>query len=134
MKQRSPGPALSRVAMRRIPMSASPISSPPSFATISPRRYVRAVDCATALLARTRIGERLDDFVGDVDAGARPDDLLVLEDDVELLGLGDLSYGAIGALDDPLEFLLAPLRQVFVELPLLALKFPVCVAEFALAL
>jgi len=63
------------------------------------------------LFARACVGERPDDLVGDVDAAARPDDLLVLEHDVELFGLRDLPHGTIGALDDALELFLAPLPR-----------------------
>jgi len=95
---------------------------------------VRAVDCATDLICRACVGERPDDLVGDVDAAARPDDLLVLEHDVELFGLRDLPHGTIGALDDALELFLAPLPQILVEFPLLALELTVGVGEFPLAL
>src|SRR3989454_3991627 len=85
------------------------------------------------LLARASIFERLDDLVGDIDAGARPHHVLVLKHDVEVFGLGDLLHREVRALDDFGKLLVAPLRHVLVEFALLALELPVEVAEFPLA-
>src|SRR6266850_2209452 len=87
-----------------------------------------------ASLARASILERPDDLVGDVDARARPHDLLVLKHDVDFFGLGDLPHGPVGTFEDSFEFLLAPLAEILVEFPLSALKVPVHITEFAFAL
>src|SRR3972149_1319894 len=55
------------------------------------------------LFPRLAFVQRLDDLLGDVDARARPDRFL--EDDVVLIGLGDLLHRPVGALDDPGQFL-----------------------------
>src|SRR6266571_318331 len=129
---RSPGPALSSVAILRISAPGSPISSPPSRDFTEP--VSARVGLRHELLARAGIFERLDDLVGDIDAGARPHDLFVLKHDVEALGLGDPLHREVRALDDFGELLVAPLCQVLVEFALLALEIPVELAEFPLAL
>src|SRR5207249_5628125 len=55
--------------------------------------------CPADSLARTRFVQRLDDLVGNVDAGVRPHDLFVLKHDIELFGLGDLLHRPVGAFD-----------------------------------
>src|SRR5258706_4507638 len=85
-------------------------------------------------LARTRFVQRLDDLVGNVDAGVRPHDLFVLKHDIELFGLGDLLHRPMGALDQTFELSLAPVPQILVEFPVSSLKVRVEVAELALPL
>src|SRR5688572_13659085 len=119
------GPAESSVATpeRRVP--ASPTASPPSRATISRRVSARA---ATASPVR----ERLDDFLGDVDARAGEHGLL--DDEVELLLLGDLVDDPRGALLDPRELLVPAQVQVLADLALQALEVAADVGELALLL
>src|SRR6267378_5647737 len=99
---------------------------------------MREMDCVTGgsanSLARATILKRLDDPVGNVDAGVRPHDLFVLKHDVQLFGLGDLLHRPVGAFDHAFELLLAPVTQILVEFPLSSLKVPVEVAELALSL
>src|SRR6266571_3465815 len=122
-KQMSPGPARSSAAKRPMTASPSPLSSPPRRATI----------CAsvTATSGRLFAGfrQRLDHLFGDVDAGARIDRFL--EDDVELLGLGDLLDGLVGSFQHRRQFLVLALVEILAELPLLALEITVEIVEFA---
>src|SRR5437588_5379492 len=109
---------------------ASPATRPPRRCTISPSVSGPAT-VANARSLRGRLAlERLDHLVGDVDSRAREDG--VLEDDVELLLLGDLPDDAVRLLDDLGELLVAALIQVLAELALLPLEFAVQVAEIAL--
>src|SRR5437763_15895201 len=111
-------------------VSPSPATRPPRRCTISPSVSGPAT-VANARSLRGRLAlERLDHLVGDVDARAREDG--VLEDDVELLLLGDLPDDAVRLLDDLGELLVAALIQVLAELALLPLEFAVQVAEIAL--
>src|SRR5688500_4817299 len=75
--------------------------------------------------------QRLDHPVGDVDARADVGRHL-LEDDVELLLLGDLADDAVRLLHDLRELLVAALVQILAELALLALELAVQVAELPL--
>ena len=63
------------------------------------------------------VGERLDHLLGDVDLLAREDDR-VLQDQVELLGLGDLLDHLVRALLDARELLVAAQVEVLAELAL----------------
>src|SRR5215468_409852 len=125
----SAGPLERKVPTRCTTTSGSPINSPPSRATISASRNG---PCGIDLLLGGRaVVERADHLVGDVDARARKDRFL--EDDVELLGLGDLAHRAIRALEDPGKLLVAALVEVLAEFALLALELAIRLAEFALA-
>src|SRR4051812_14289525 len=114
-----PGPAESIVATPVRGEATSPTASPPSRATIS-----RRVSVGTpASLGR----EGLDDLLGDVDAPAREDRLL--QDQVELLLLGDLVDDAGGALLHLGQLLVAAHVQVLADLALLALEIAADVGE-----
>src|SRR3990172_5893775 len=126
----SPGPADSRVATCLIVTSGLPTTSPPRRSTISASMNARGA--VIPLFRRLVFVQRLDDLLGDVDARARPDRFL--EDDVVLIGLGDLLHRPVGALDDPGQFLVAALIEVLARLALLALKLAVEIRELALAL
>src|SRR4051812_4886219 len=77
-----PGVAPSSGPRRSIPIDASPTSSPPSAATMSPRSATMLG--AAGLLAALRV-ERLDHLVGDVDLRAGKDGFL--HDQVVLLAV-----------------------------------------------
>ena len=77
------------------------------------------------------VGERLDHLLGDVDALARAHNR-VLQDQVELLGLGDLLDHLVRALLDARELLVAAQVQVLAELALGALDVAGEVGEVAL--
>src|SRR5437763_9387157 len=114
-----PGPAESMVATPVSGAATSPTASPPSRATIS-----RRVSVGTpASLGR----EGLDDLLGDVDAPAREDRLL--QDQVELLLLGDLVDHARRALLHLGELLVAAHVEVLAHLALLALEIAADVGE-----
>src|ERR671929_1108102 len=105
---------------------ASPATRPPRRCTISPSVSGPGIDSLRGRLAL----EGLDHLVGDIDARAREDG--VLEDDVELLLLGDLPDDAVRLLDHLRELLVPALVEVFPELALLPLEVAVQLAELAL--
>src|SRR5919109_1843884 len=108
---------------------APPAPRPRGRCTISPSVSGPAMVFNPRSLRRRLALERLDHLVGDVDARAREDG--VLEDDVELLLLGDLPDDAVRLLDHLRELLVAALVQVLAELALLPLEVAVQVAELA---
>src|SRR5438105_2803117 len=101
----SPGPARSSVPMRAMTTSPGPSSVAPVRRASSDSRTAVAAESviATALYhccrrgARLLVGERPDDLLGDVDPLAREHDR-ILQDEVELLRLGDLLDHLAGAL------------------------------------
>src|SRR3990172_9868273 len=109
----SPGPADSRVATCLIGTSGLPTTSPPRRSTIS--ASMKARGAVIPLFRRLAVVQRLDDLVGNVDARACPERFL--ENDVVLLGLGDLLHGPVGALDDPESLFVVPLVQTLRHLP-----------------
>src|SRR5512139_1464754 len=121
-----PGPARSSEPTWRISVAGSPATRPPS----------RAAICASvsgppmSFCGRLAGFQRLDHLVGDVDARIRVRGFL--EDDVVLLGLGDLPDDAVRLLDDLRQLLVAPLVDVLAVLALLALEIAVDVVEVAL--
>src|SRR5688572_6884142 len=110
----------------RISVCGSPAMRPPRCEAISPSVSGPRISSLRGWLAF----ERLDHPVGDVDARAREN--RVLEDDVELLLLGDLPDDAVAHLDDLRQLLVAALVEVLAVLALLALELAVEVAELAL--
>src|SRR5258705_13231926 len=105
---------------------ASAAARPPSCAAIC-----ASVSGPRIALFRRRLAlERPDHPLGDVDARAAVHG--ILQDEVELLLLGDLVDDAVGLLDHLRELLVAPLVEVLAELALLALEIAVQVAELAL--
>src|SRR5215510_14023069 len=124
----SPAAAFSSEPTCRMRVAASPATRPPRRETISPSVSTPGIASLRRRLARI---ERLDHLVGDVDARAREHG--ILEDDVELLLLGDLADDAIGQLHHLGKLLVAPLVEVFAELALLPLEVAVEVGELALA-
>src|SRR5688572_28525641 len=122
----SPACACSSEPTCRTRVAGSPATRPPRRWAISP-----SVNAPCMTLFRGRLAvQRLDHLVGDVDARAREHG--VLEDDVELLLLGDLADDAVGLLHHLRQLLVAPLVEVLAELALLALELAVEVAELAL--
>src|SRR3954447_21592465 len=113
-------------------VSALPASRPPSRCTIS----LRVSGPATGFTADSLRGGRLAPVeglyhpVGDVDARAREDG--VLEDDVVLLLLGDLTDDPVRLLYDLGQLLVATLVQVLAEFALLPLEVAVQLVELAL--
>src|SRR5258706_4113635 len=105
---------------------ASPATRPPSRETIWPS--VRGPGMPS--LGWRLAFERLDHPVGDVDARAGV--YGILEDDVELLLLGNLPDDAVGVVDDLRQLLVAPLVAVLAQLAQLALVVAVHLAEVAL--
>src|SRR5687768_10728549 len=123
----SPGAAASSEPTWLIRVCASPATRPPRREAISP-----SVNGPGMSSLRRRLAfQRLDHLVCDVDARAREHG--VLEDDVELLLLGDLPDDAVAELHDLRQLLVAPLVEVLAELALLALELAVQVGELALA-
>src|SRR5688572_29782918 len=106
----SPAPARSRKATWRIRVFGSPATRPPRRAAISP-----SVSGPGMRLFGGRLAfQRLDHLVGDVDARAHVSRHL-LEDDVELLLLGDHADYAVRLLDDLRELLVAALVEILAE-------------------
>src|SRR5262245_47066510 len=108
-------------------VSALPATRPPRRDAICPSVSGPGI----ALFRRRLAFERLDHLVGDVDARAAVHG--VLQDQVELLLLGDLVDHPVGLLDHLRQLLVAALVQVLPELALLALEVAVQLAELALA-
>src|SRR3954468_15975755 len=106
------GPAESRVPTPVRGTAASPTASPPRRATSSRRLN----EATPGSLGR----EGLDDLLGDVDAPAREDRFL--QDEVELLLLGDLVDDSRGALLNLGELLVPAHVEVLADLALLALE------------
>src|SRR5688500_18712812 len=105
---------------------ASPCSSPPREATISP-------SCrATARVALAGRVQRPDHLVGDVVLGIDVDGFL--QDQVVLLLLRHLLDHAVGAVQHLLQFLVLARVQVFLEFAPLALELAVLVDQRLLAL
>src|SRR2546429_5394492 len=77
------------------------------------------------------VGERLDHLFGDVDALARIHDG-ILQDQVELLGLGDLQDDLVRALLESRKLLVPAQVHVFAKLALRALQIAREVGEIAL--
>src|SRR5688572_588920 len=77
------------------------------------------------------VGQRLDHLFGDVDALAREHDR-VLQDEIELLGLGDLLDDLVRALLDARELLVLAQVQVLAKLALHALQIARKIREVAL--
>src|SRR5512143_2538843 len=121
------GPADSSVATRSTATAPSPSSVAPTRDASSDRSMARASGPIGLL-----VGERLDHLLGDVDLLARVDDG-VLDDQVELLGLGDLLDHLVGSLLDARELLVAPQVRVLAELALRALEVAREVGGVALA-
>src|SRR5687768_17349009 len=121
-----PAAAPSREPTWRIRVCASPATRPPRREAISPRVNGPGMPSFRRRLAF----QRLDHLVGDVDARADIGRHL-LEDDVELLLLGDQADHAVRLLDHPRQLLVAALVQVLAELALLALELAVHLAELA---
>src|SRR5258706_1270213 len=121
------GVACSREPTWLTSVPASPATRPPRRVAICP-----SVSGPGIGLFRRRLAfERLDHPFGDVDARAAVDG--VLEDEVELLLLGDLVDHAVRLLDHLRQLLVAALVEVLAELALLALELAVQLAELALA-
>src|SRR5918911_1600020 len=118
--------APSREATWCTSVCASPATRPPRRCTISPSVSGPGINSLGGRLGL----EGLDHLVGDIDARAREDG--VLEDDVELLLLGDLPDDAVRLLDHLRELLVAALVQVLAKLALLPLEVAVQLAELAL--
>src|SRR4051794_4557597 len=138
-KLRSPGPALTSVASRLTSVAGSPMTSPPRLRAMSASRYVfepgtrRSASLGRfAVRRRLRILQRLDDLVGNVDLGTRPHDLVVLEHDVQLVGLRHLADHLVRTRDDARELLIAARVQIFAKFALLALEFAIRIVEFTL--
>src|SRR6185503_9405883 len=108
-------------------VSASPATRPPRRDAICPS--VRGP--GMALFRRRLAFERLDHPVGDVDARAPEDG--ILDDEVELLLLGDLGDDLVRLRHDARQLFVAALVEVLAELALLALEIAVQVAPLALA-
>src|SRR5688572_11014187 len=123
-----PAPALSSEPTWLMRVPASPATRPPRREAISPSVSGSGIG---SLRRRLACFERLDHLVGDVDARAR--EYGVLEDDVELLLLGDLADHAVRLLHHLRQLLVAALVEVLAELALLALEVAVELAEVALA-
>src|SRR6185312_16234798 len=131
----SAGPAESSVATPVSGASSRPTASPPSRATIS--RSVswtggQSTSCVElwSVPMASLVRERLDDLLGDVDARAGEDRLL--DDEVELLLLGDLVDHPGGALLDRGELLVAAQVEVLADLALHALEVAADVGELPL--
>src|SRR5687767_9565547 len=121
-----PAAACSREPTCRMLVAGSPATRPPSREAISPR-----VNGPGMASFRRRLAvQSPDDPVGNVDARAEIDD--VLQDQVELLLLGDLPDDPVRLLHHRRELLVATLVQVLAELALLALELAVHVAELPL--
>src|SRR5580765_6749697 len=121
------GVACSRDPTWLTSVPASPATRPPRRVAICP-----SVSGPGIGLFRRRLAfERLDHLVGDVDPRAAVDG--VLQDQVELLLLGDLVDHAIRLLHHLGQLLVAALVEVLAELALLALEIAVQLAELALA-
>src|SRR6185295_7240143 len=121
------GGACSREPTWRTSVPASPATRPPSCAAICP-----SVSGPGIGLFRRRLAfERLDHLVGDVDARAAVDG--VLQDQVELLLLGDLVDHPVRLLHHLRQLFVAALVEILAELALLALELAVQLAELALA-
>src|SRR5688572_8332158 len=104
----------------RIRVCGSPATRPPRREVICP-----SVNGPGMRSFRGRLAfQRLDHLVGDVDARADVSRHL-LEDDVELLLLGDQADDAVRLLHHLRELLVAPLVEVLAELALLALEIAV---------
>src|SRR6185312_3178500 len=133
----SAGPAESSVATPVKGASSRPTASPPSRATISRRvswtggQGTSRVELWSVPMA-SLVRERLDDLLGDVDARAGEDRLL--DDEVELLLLGDLVDHPGGALLDRGELLVAAQVEVLADLALHALEVAADVGELPLLL
>src|SRR5688572_22249949 len=129
-------------------VSGLPTSSPPNFSTISPSlidlRVVKGC-CPRAVFSGAagsfpRIagaaaglffgGQRLDDFVGDVDARTAVDRLL--QNEVVFLRFRDLADHAVGALEKRRKLFVAAQVQVFAKLALHALEFAANARELLL--
>src|SRR3954470_4885326 len=123
----SPSPARSSVPTCWIRVSGSPATRPPRREAISPS----VSGPGMASLGRRLAFQRLDHLVGDVDARAHVGRHL-LEDDVELLLLGDLADHAVRLLHHLRELLVAPLVDVLAEFPLFSLELAIQIAELAL--
>src|SRR5918992_2792263 len=122
-----PAPARSSEPTWRIRVCGSPATRPPRRDAICP-----SVNGPGMRSFRGRLAfQRLDHLVGDVDARADVSRHL-LEDDVELLLLGDEANDPVRLLHDLRQLLVAPLVQVLAELALLALEIAVEIAELAL--
>src|SRR5687767_15444313 len=116
----SPGEAPSREPTWRTEVCGSPATRPPSRAAISASVNAPGIASLRRQLARV---ERLDHLVGDVDARAREHG--ILEDDVELLLLGNLADDAVGELHHLRKLLVPPLVEVLAEFALLPLELAV---------
>src|SRR3954470_19056901 len=111
-------------------VSGAPATRPPRRCTISRSVSGPGTVAKAGSLRRRLVGfERLDHLIGDVDARARED--RVLEDDVELLLLGDLPDDAVRLLHHLGELLVAPLVEILAELALLPLEVAIEVGEVA---
>src|SRR5215510_1604463 len=120
----SPAAAFSSEPTCRMRVAASPATRPPRRETISPSVSTPGIASLRRRLARI---ERLDHLVGDVDARAREHG--ILEDDVELLLLGDPPDHPVGELHDLGELLVPALVEVLAEFALLALEIAVELLE-----
>src|SRR5687768_10227684 len=123
----SPACACSSEPTCRTRVAGSPATRPPRRWAISP-----SVNAPCMTLFRGRLAvQRLDHLVGDVDARAREHG--ILEDDVELLLLGNLADDAVGELHHLRKLLVPALVEVLAEFALLPLELAVRVGELALA-
>src|SRR6266550_2527623 len=137
-----PGPAWSRVATRDITVSPSPESSAPTrparSASRTPRFEFEGIaaekpkcEARRASPAPLFVGERFDHLFGDIDALARIHDG-ILQDQVELLGLGNLQDDLVRALLESCELLVSPQVHVFAKLSLSALQITRKIREITL--
>src|SRR5882672_6144146 len=121
------GVACSREPTWLTSVPASPATRPPRRVAICP-----SVSGPGIGLFRRRLAfERLDHPVGDVDARTAVD--VVLQDQVELLLLGDLVDHPVRLLHHLRQLLVAALVEVLAELALLALELAIELTELALA-
>src|SRR5690349_10503830 len=123
-----PCAARSRVPTCRIRICGSPTSRPPSCDAICASVYGPGMSFCRR--GGRLVFHRLDHLVGDVDTRVRVGGFL--EDDVVLLGFGDLPDHAVGLVDDLGELLVAALVDVLAVLALLALELAALVVEIAL--
>src|SRR5213075_809566 len=125
------GPAYSSVARRTISIAPSPSSVAPVRAASSDRSM--GAQRLRKMPTRLLVGERLDHLFGDVDLLARVDDR-VLDDEIELLGFGDLLDHLVRAILNGGELLVAPEIQVLAEFPLRAREITREVGEVSFAI
>src|SRR5690606_723754 len=111
-KASSPSVAEPSGTSRRIEVPGSPISRPPRASTKVPRVMTKT---SPRLLG---VVQGLEHLVGDVEPGVDVGGLL--HDQVVLLGLGHLLEHAVDLFQYLLQTLIAPQRQVLLELALLA--------------